>query len=262
MHTDPKAGDSPWHFLPLPRPRGSHKTKGTCPEGLSQPEEKPRGPSLTSPATHLSSRRQPVPSGESLGFPKTRCGPPPILFLPPGFTPLARPAEGSGQDRGALQLCTLGGRSMLIEKRQMLFSSFFPPQLLFLIPRNLPKLFKDRTPGLMRNIEKQTSEAALSLALPTLPASTQEPYLFSIPQSPEPLVLFRPGSSTHCLNFSHLLPSGPTTSCRARSELTPPASQPWVPLQRHPLQDPMAQLSRNFPSSPQLGLALGWFTRL
>ena len=114
MHTDPKAGDSPWHFLPLPRPRGSHKTKATCPEGLSQPGEKPRGPGLTSPATYLSSRRQPVPSGESLGFPQTRCGPPPILFLPPGFTLQARPAEGSGQDRGALQLCTLGGRRLLI----------------------------------------------------------------------------------------------------------------------------------------------------
>lgn len=68
----------------------------------------------------------------------------------------------------------------------MLFSSFFPPQLLFLIPRNLPKLFKNRTPGLMRNTEKQTSKAALSLILPTLPASTQEPHLFGILQSPEP----------------------------------------------------------------------------
>ena len=256
MHTDPKAGDSPWHFLPLPRPRGSHKTKGTCPEGLSQPEEKPRGPSLTSPATHLSSRRQPVPSGESLGFPKTRCGPPPILFLPPGFTPLARPAEGSGQDRGALQLCTLGGRRLLIEKRQMLFSSFFPPQLLFLIPRNLPKLFKDRTPGLMRNIEKQTSEAALSLALPTLPASTQEPYLFSSPQSPEPLVLFRPGSSTHCLNFSHLLPSGPPLPAgpdqSSPHQLANPGCHCSVTLSRIPWHNSPA----TFPRAPNWVLPL------
>lgn len=98
-HTDPKAGDSPWHFLPLPRPRGSHKTKATCPEGLSQPGEKPRDPSLTSPATHLSSRRQPVPSGESLVSHKHT--PDHLQFSSSlqGFTPLARPAEGSGQDR-------------------------------------------------------------------------------------------------------------------------------------------------------------------
>lgn len=67
-------------FPTLPRPRGSHKTKATCPKGLNQPGEKPRGPSLISPPTHLSSRKQPVLSGES----QTHRGPPPILFLPLG----------------------------------------------------------------------------------------------------------------------------------------------------------------------------------
>lgn len=91
-------------FPALPRPRGSHKTKATCPEGLSQPGEKPRGPGLISPPTHLSSRKQPIPSGESLGFPKHTGDHLQFSSSLQGFTPLARPAEGSGQERGALRL--------------------------------------------------------------------------------------------------------------------------------------------------------------
>lgn len=205
IHADRNVGDSPKHFPLLPKPRSPHKTKAMCPWGLSQPGKKSRGPTLTSPGTCLSSERQPVSSEEPLGFPKHTASHPQFSSSLQGFAPTARPAVGSGQDRGALRPCTLGGRRllMLTERRQALFSSSFPPQLLF-----LPKLFKDRTPGLMTRIKNRLPRLPSKphLALPTqlhTGASTSLPSH----KSPEPLALSRPSSSTHCLNLSPLFPS-------------------------------------------------------
>ena len=190
VQADPNVGDSPKHFPLLPKPRSPHKTKAMCPWGLSQPGKKSRGPALTSPGTCLSSERA------------SHCQ---FSSSLQGFAPAARPAVGSGQDRGALRPCILGGRRllMLTERRQALFSSSFPPQLLF-----LPKLFKDRTPGLMKTIKNRLPRLPSKphLAHPTqlhTGASTSLPSR----KSPEPLALSRPSSSTHCLNLSPLFPS-------------------------------------------------------
>lgn len=100
IHADRDVGDSPKHFPLLPKPRSPHKTKAMCPWGLSQPGKKSRGPALTSPGTCLSSERQPVSSEEPLGFPKHTASHPQFSSSLQGFAPVARPAVGSGQDRG------------------------------------------------------------------------------------------------------------------------------------------------------------------
>lgn len=109
------------------------------------------------PLSHcLSSRGQPSPSWGAPGFPKHTASYFGFSSSFHGFTPLARAAVGSEKSWGALQYSTPGGRKLLMlpKRRQGLFSSSFPPQLLLLISLNLPKLFKDRGAlGVWRRLE-------------------------------------------------------------------------------------------------------------